>query len=65
MDEQCGKIQLQMVLNGKKNVSIFDEKFIKDYDEDLDEGYIIEVDAKYPKTIHAFYNDLPLFDQKE
>ena len=54
-----------MVLNGKKNVSIFDEKFIKDYDEDMDEGYIIEVDAKYPKTIHAFYNDLPLFDQKE
>ena len=26
-----------------------DEKFIKNYDEDSEKGYILEVDVKYPK----------------
>ena len=34
-----------MVLNGKKNVSKFDEGFIKNYDEDSNIGYILEVDV--------------------
>ena len=29
-----------------KNTSKIDEKFIKDYDEDSDKGYIFEVDVK-------------------
>ena len=33
----------------KKNMSKFNEEFIKNYDEDSDKGYILEVDAKYPK----------------
>ena len=47
-----------------KNVFIFDEKFIKDYDEDIDEGYVLEVDTKFPKTLHAFYNDLPFLPKR-
>ena len=27
----------------------FNEEFIKNYDEDSDKGYILEVDVKYPK----------------
>ena len=27
-------------------------KFIKNYDEDSDKGYITEVDVDYPKKIH-------------
>ena len=32
-----------------KNISKIDEEFIKNYDEDSDKGYIIEVDVKYPR----------------
>ena len=32
-----------------KNVTKIDEKFIKNYDEDSDKGYIFEVDHKYPE----------------
>ena len=33
----------------KKKVSKIDEDFIKNYDEDSDKGYILEVDVEYPK----------------
>ena len=36
-----------------------DEKFIKNYDEDSDKGYILEVDVKYPKKLHGLHSDLP------
>ena len=32
-----------------KNVSKINEDFIKNYDEDSDKGYILEVDVEYPK----------------
>ena len=40
-----------------KNVSKFNETFIKSYDENIDKGCIIEVDAEYPKRLHNFHND--------
>ena len=33
----------------KKNVSIFDEDFQKNYDKDSNKGYTLEVDIEYPK----------------
>ena len=33
----------------KDNLSKFDEEFIKDYDENSDKGYLLEVDVEYPK----------------
>ena len=33
-----------------KNVTEIDEKFIKNYDEDSNKGYILEVDVRYPKN---------------
>ena len=43
----------------KKNISKFNEEFTKNYDEDSDKGYILEVDVKYPKNLHGLYEDLP------
>lgn len=33
--------------------------FILDYDEDSDEGYILEVDVKYPKKLQELQSDMP------
>ena len=40
-------------------MSKFTEEFIKNYDEDSDKGYILEVDVKYPKKLHVLHSDLP------
>ena len=48
----------------KKNMCKFNENFIKDYDEDSDKGYILEVVAKYPKNLFNSHSDL-LFLPKE
>ena len=37
----------------------FNEEFIKNYDEDSDKGYILEVDVKYPKHLRGLHEDLP------
>ena len=33
-------------------------RFIKKYDEESDEGYILETDIEYPKNLHDLDNDL-------
>ena len=37
-----------------KNVTGIDEKVIRNYNEDNDKGYILEVDVKYPSKITRF-----------
>ena len=48
----------------KKHVSMFDEQFIKNYNEDNNKGYIIEVDVEYPKYLHNLYSDLPFLSER-
>ena len=48
----------------KKNMSKFTEEFIKNYDEDSDKGYILEVDDKYPKNLHGLHEDLPFLPER-
>ena len=45
-------------------MSKFNEEFIKNYDEDSDKGYILEVDVKYPKKLHGLHEDLPFLPER-
>ena len=47
-----------------KNVSKFDEDFIKTYDEDSAKGYILEVDVEYPKDLHNLHSNLPFLSER-
>ena len=54
-------------VNGFKwinDVTEIDEKFIKNYDEDSDKGYILEVDVKYPRRLHDLHSDLPFLPKR-
>ena len=46
------------------NISKINEKFIKNYDEDIEKGYIFEVDVNYPKILHDLHSDLPFLPER-
>ena len=43
---------------------VINEKFIKSYNDNNDEGYIFEVDVKYPKRLHELHSDLPFLSER-
>ena len=47
------------------NLSKFDERFIKNYDENSDKGYFLEVDAEYPKTLSSLHSDLRFLSERK
>ena len=42
-----------------KDISKFDESFIKSYKEESDQGHFLEVGVQYPEKLHDLLNDLP------
>ena len=48
----------------KKHISKFTEEFIRNYDEDINKGYILDVDGKYPKNLHGLHEDLPFLPER-
>ena len=42
-----------------EDTSHFIEDFIKNYDENSEEGYILEIDVQYPERLFEVHNDLP------
>ena len=45
------------------NLSMFTEEFIKNYDENGDKGYILDVDVEYPEKLRSMYSDLPFLPE--
>ena len=43
---------------------MFDEEFIKNYDENVDKGNIFEVDVVYPKYFQDLHSDLPFLPER-
>ena len=60
-------ISQKLQVNGFKwinDVLEINEEFIKNYDENNDKGYILEVDVKYPRKLHDIHSDLPFLPKR-
>ena len=47
-----------------KATSQCNEDFIKNYNEESDEGYSLEVDVQYLEKLYELHNDLPLLPER-
>ena len=47
-----------------EDLSKIDKDFIKNYNEDSDKGYILEVDVIYPKYLHDLHSYLPFLPER-
>ena len=55
----------KLPVNGFKWVNNeVNEEFIKNYDENSDKGYILEVGIKYPQKLHTLHSDLPFLPKR-
>ena len=48
----------------KEETAQFNEDFIKNDNEESNEGYFLEVDVWYPEKLHELHNDLPFLPEK-
>ena len=65
----CGLAMSQKLpVNGfewVEELSQFKEDFTKNYDENSNKGYVLEVDVEYPKNLHNLHSDLPFLPEKK
>ena len=58
----------KLPVNGFKwveKLSRFNEIFIKNYNENSDIGYFLEVDVEYPKKLFSSHKDLPFLPERK
>ena len=48
-----------------KNLDIYTDKFIKNYDDNINLGYLLEADIEYPKQLQGAHSDLPFLPEKK
>ena len=48
-----------------KELSKFDERFIKNYNENSNEEYFLEVDVEIPKNLFSLYKDLSYLPERK
>ena len=54
-----------MFMRYNSYLSDFNEEFIKNYNEDSDEGYFLEVDIEYPKQLWSSHKDLSFLPERK
>ena len=59
----CEKLPVRD-FNQSNKLDMFTDEFIKNYDKNSDKGYILEVDAEYPKDHHKLHSDLPFLPER-
>ena len=47
-----------------EDTSKFNEDFIKNYNEERNERYFLEIDIQYPEKLHELHNDLPFLPER-
>ena len=47
-----------------KDTSQLNKDFIKNYNEESDEGYFLEFDVQYLEKLHELHNDLPFLPER-
>ena len=50
--------------NNETAEHVINEEFIKNYNENNNKGYILEVDVRYPKRLHELHSDLPFLSER-
>ena len=60
----CKKLPLNRYM-WAKNLDIYTDKFIKNYDDNINLGYLLEADIEYPKQLQEAHSDLPFLPEKK